>query len=334
MKYELEHRFSIRRVNKATDEEYIAALRIYNETIPYEIRTESNEITYWLSVNDNKNNNFELYIFILYLDDQMIGLSMTTYIKTIKVVIDEYLAVLEEYRINTIFLIYLSLIQSYYAENNIGYSYYITEISNKNNGKNINRESQISLKVLCLEEFGKINAPYYALPLGLDNHESNFEAYLYLKTNDTIHSISKETYLQIVHAIYYDYSYVWYDKFLPRDELFEYKQEVDRNYNLILQKINESNENELGIINQNCNITGSSNADRTSGTIPVTKRTSYKLTTMIILAVCILPVILIVGYSKVLALFGIPVSETKTIIGSIISAIVTSLTTFYISKKK
>lgn len=334
MKYKLEHHFSIRRVYKTTDDEYILALKIYNETIPFEIRTESNEITYWLSANSG-NTDFELYIFILYLDDQMIGLSMTTYIKKTKIVVDEYLAVLEQYRINTIFLIYLSLIQSYYKENNIDFSYYVTEISNKNNGKNINKESQISLKVLCMEEFGKINAQYYALPLGLDNHESNFEAFLYLKTNDLVKSISKETYLQIVHAIYYDYSCRWYTKFLSEDELSHYMQEVNRNYKMITQQVKDSKERDIQITNQNCSISGTLNdLERTSGTIPVIKKHNYNLTIMIIMSICVLPFAFIVGYSKILTLFGIPISETKTIIGSIISAMITSLTTLYISNKK
>ena len=37
MKNELGHKFSMA-LQKATDEEYIAALRIYNETTPFEIR--------------------------------------------------------------------------------------------------------------------------------------------------------------------------------------------------------------------------------------------------------------------------------------------------------
>lgn len=103
MKNELGHKFSIRRVQKATDEEYIAALRIYNETTPFEIRTETNEITYWLSQNPD-NELFELYMFVLYLDDKMIGLSMTTYIKRTKVVVDEYLAVLVQRIINNCYI--------------------------------------------------------------------------------------------------------------------------------------------------------------------------------------------------------------------------------------
>lgn len=332
MKNELGHKFSIRRVQKATDEEYIAALRIYNETTPFEIRTETNEITYWLSQNPD-NELFELYMFVLYLDDKMIGLSMTTYIKRTKVVVDEYLAVLEQYRINTIFLIYLSLIQSYYKEHNIEYSYYVTEISNKNSGNDINRESQISLKVLCTDEFGKISAPYYTLPLGLDNHESNFEAILYIKTNDTIKNVSKETYLQIVKSIYYDYSYTWYKKFLSTDELQKYHQEVDRNYNLILQKV--SQEDIINVVNSNCiALNPSIMSEQTARTIPITKGKKWKTTILICIVIFVLPLLIILGYSKILDLTGIPTSVTTTVLGSVISVIVTSLTTLYISLKK
>lgn len=45
----LEHRFSIKHVTRTSDEDYVKALRIYNDTTPYEIKTPTNEITYWLS---------------------------------------------------------------------------------------------------------------------------------------------------------------------------------------------------------------------------------------------------------------------------------------------
>lgn len=334
---EIGHQFNIRRVQKVTDEEYIAALRIYNETTPFEIRTETNEMNYWLSVNE-ENDLFEIYMFILYLDDKMIGLSMTTYIKKTKVVVDEYLAVPDQYRINTVFLIYLSLIQSYYKENNIDYSYYVTEISNKNSGKEINRESQISLKVLCAEEFGKINAPYYTLPLGLENHESNFEAILYIKTNDSIKSITKETYLQIVKSIYYDYSLTWYRKFMTSDGLKLYEQEINRNFQIIKRHLYNGKDKDnanVSVINHHCTALHlNGNYERTSGTIPITRKGKGKFVVLIIAAVCIFPFVIILGYSKLLELLGIPLSMTNTMLGNIISAIVTCLTTLYISNKK
>ena len=333
MKGDFGHEFSIRRIHKITDEEYIEALRIYNETIPFEIRTATNEINFWLSKN-KENNYFEIYMFVLYLDGQLIGLSMTTYLKKTKIVIDEYLAVLDQYRINTIFLVYLSLIQSYYKENNIDYSYYVTEISNKNSGESINWESQISLKVLCAEEFGKINAPYYTLPLGLDNYESNFEAILYIKTNDAIKCISKETYLQIVRSIYYDYFLIWYEKFMATEELIQYKQEIQRNYELIQNDILDYSES-ISITNSTCiALNPENNFKRTAGTIPVIHNRPRKAIFLILCAIFILPVIIIFGYSKLMAFMNIPLSASTNIIGSIITVVLTSLVTLYISSKK
>lgn len=44
----LEHRFAIKRITKPSNEDYISALKIYNETTPPDIKTNTNEITYWL----------------------------------------------------------------------------------------------------------------------------------------------------------------------------------------------------------------------------------------------------------------------------------------------
>lgn len=41
----LEHRFSIKHVTRTSDEDYVKALRIYNDTTPYEIKTPTNEIS-------------------------------------------------------------------------------------------------------------------------------------------------------------------------------------------------------------------------------------------------------------------------------------------------
>lgn len=89
MKGDFGHEFSIRRIHKITDEEYIEALRIYNESIPFEIRTPTNEINLWLSKN-KENNYFEIFVFVLYLDGKLIGLSMTTYLKKSKIMKQKY----------------------------------------------------------------------------------------------------------------------------------------------------------------------------------------------------------------------------------------------------
>ena len=331
MSNQIEHKFSIKRVTKTSDDDYIKALRIYNDTTPFEIRTPTNEITYW--VNKQKlGTPYEIYAFILYLNDEVIGLSMTTYIKRTKVVVDEYLAVYDHYRIQTIFLVYESLIQNYYKESGIEISYYLTEISYKGSGKEMDRESKISLKMLCIEEYGKVDALYYALPLGLENHESNFIAHLYIKGVEAIQSISPRTYQDIVESIYYDYWYTWYCPFLVDSELNMYKKLIDKNYEQVKNSLVNRNSS-MPVIHSSCNSLDA-DADISKSSIPIKKQKQCSFLLFIIPIILILPLVIIWGYSKVLTFLGLSLSSASTMIGTIISAIITSLTTLVLSRKK
>ena len=91
----------------------------------------------------------------------------------------------------------------------------------------------------------------------------------------------------------------------------------------------------VSITNSNCIALNPKNYfKRTAGTIPVTKKQSNKAIFLIICAVFILPVIIILGYSKLMMLINIPLSSATSIIGSVITVVITSLVTLYISTKK
>ncbi len=326
----LEHKFSIKRVIRTSEDDYIKALRIYNDTTPFEIRTPTNEITYWIS-KQKVSTPFEIYAFVLYLNDEVIGLSITTYIKTTKIVVDEYLAVYDQYRIQTIFLVYESLIQNYYKETGIEISFYLTEISYKESGKEMDRESRISLKMLCIEEYGKIEALYYALPLGLENHESNFIAHIYIKGVEPIQSISPKTYQDIVESIYYDYWYTWYNAVLPSSELEIYKRLIDKNFDLIKKSL--VNSSSMSVLHSTCNYLDVE-ADISKVPIPAKKQRQYHVFLIIAPIILILPIFVIWGYSEALKALNLSLSSISTMIGTIISAIITSLTTLFIARKK
>lgn len=333
MPSQFEHKFKIRRVNKATDNEYLKALKIYNETTPYEIRTSSNEITYWLT-NRNETNGFETFLFVLYLNDEIIGLSMTTYIKTTKIVIDEYLAVEDQFRLNLVLLSYQSLLQNYFYENSIEVSFFVTEISNKNNGKSIDKESRISMKMLCMEDYGKVSALYYTLPLGLSNHESTFEAFLYIKANDKINVLSTETYLSIIKSIYYDYYIGWYTPFLTVVQLDEYKKKVEHYYNLVRKNLVSLDKANVEIILNKCEPTDPNNSEKLSGVLPTVKRNNWvKYPLFFILIIC-MSLFLIVGYSFVLDYFNIPTNSISDAAAGIISVTITAGVSLLLAGKK
>lgn len=328
---ELEHKFSIKRVQKTNDDDYIKALRIYNDTTPYEIRTPTNELTYWIE-KQNEATSFEVNAFTLYVNDQLIGLSITTFIKTSKIVVDEYLAVKEEFRIHTIFLAYQSLLQSYYRENNIELSYFLTEISFKNDGEEMDRESRISLKMMCIEEYGKINALYYALPIGMENHESSFIAHIYIKTVEPIKSVAQKTYQSIVESIYYDYSYAWYAPILPAEELSIFKAQIDKNFSLIKTSL-MNGPSTMEVTNNSCNYL-LNKSDISHKPIPSKPKSRIPIFIVFLPVLLITPLLIIWGYSEALQWLGISFSSVSTMVGAIISAMITGLVALLLSKRK
>jgi len=97
MRNELDYRFSIRRLDKSTDSDYAAALKIYSETTPYEIKTNTNEITIWLDRKDS-TDPFESMFFVLYYSEKLAGFAMMTYIKAQRIVVLEYIRHLAKIR--------------------------------------------------------------------------------------------------------------------------------------------------------------------------------------------------------------------------------------------
>lgn len=115
----LEHRFAIKRITKPSNEDYISALKIYNETTPPDIKTNTNEITYWLEQNRNELP-FEIMLFSLYLNNMVVGLAMLTYLKKQKTIIFEYLALQPSFRLNAVFFTYIILVWLDIPINHVG----------------------------------------------------------------------------------------------------------------------------------------------------------------------------------------------------------------------
>lgn len=325
----LSHSFSIERINNTHSTEYYEAIKIYNSTTPIEIKTPTNELSMWIN-NPSESNPFRVYAFVLFSNDNVIGLAFYVYIKETKIIIDEYMALNDDYRHPKLMLIYEDLIRHYFHECGIDISYYITEISNKNGGKSINKESAISREVLCVDNYGKVLAQYYTLPIGIKNHESSFDAFLYIKTTEKINTISSETFLNIVKSIYYDYWLPWYEPILNADEMICYKENVRSIYNRIAKAASKSS---INIQYASCN-SGFYDEMDNSGLLPLSKPRKKELNVFIkILLLIIISVSLFYCISTVLKMMGYSKSDYGASIGAIVSALITVMFSGILIKK-
>lgn len=325
----IENRFLIKRITKPTDEDYLAALKIYSDATPQEIRTNTNEITHWLSKNDY--DSFEMMIFVLYLDGIVIGFSQVTLIPNCEVAILDYISLKENYRLNTIFLMFLSMMQNYIASTNKQVLYYIAEISNKDNGQHIDRESTLYKRIVCLENFGKVESKYVNLPLGLDNFESEFDSLMYIKTNDKIDSINKETFLSIVKCICYDYYFAWYSEFLLPDQTEIYKSKLDIAFSNIKKAVTSDY---IPVSYSQCPLFETISTEKTFGAIPSTKHNNVIKWPLTVVAILICPLLLALLYNNLFPLLNMQFGTVSTFVGGLIGTLVTSFFAYFVGKKK
>lgn len=320
--------FSIKEINNVFDKDYIKSLAIYNQSTPVCIKTNSNEITYWLS---HKNEKFQLHVFSLFIKNINVGFAMTSYLKNKHILIIDYLALDEKYKNNTVFLSFFTLIQLYFNEIKIDINYVIVEISNKNNGIDVDKESQLFLKFLCLEDFYKINYEYTSLPLGVNNSESSFKAFLYIKSADKQHSINKETFIDFVECLYIDYYLEWYLAFLSEAQKSDYQTTIDESLNALKESIPQ---NSSILLDFTCCRGGEADdLFTTNSNIPLNKPKSKKSFIILCVLLLILPIPIIWGYNFVLEKLGIEITSVNAILGGVISAVCMAILSIFITKK-
>ncbi|MGP1568676.1 MAG: hypothetical protein ACTTHM_08145 [Peptoanaerobacter stomatis] len=226
--------YSIESVKKGDDTNFLKALKIYDNITPVDIKTEPQDIIYWI---ENKVDNFKMYIFNLYCDKELIGLAMTTYLPKVKTLILEYIALENNYRKNVVYLSYLNLIGKFFKESKYSINYWLTDINNKNNGKETDSESKILTILLDIEGYKKIDALFLTPELGITDIPG-FEAYFMIKSTDDISSLAKNSYQSIIDNIYFDYYLEWYKGVIPTQEEFsKYKQSLNDSYNKLKKHI-------------------------------------------------------------------------------------------------
>lgn len=328
----IENKYVMKRIKNSQDKLYSDAIKIYNDNTPPDIKTSTNEIAYWIDLNST-NTKFEVIPFALLIDDQTIGFLMASYLKDCKNVIIEYIALLESYRVNVVFFSFMNLLKNYFREMDYDIRYHVVEISNKNNGKSIDKESLFFMKFLCLEGYGRIDAKYETLSLGLNDNESSFDAYLYVKTNDSLNKISRKTYLEIIRNIYFNYHLRWYEPSMSPSAYSIFEASIKKQFAALESSLKKD---VIDVTYSTCSLLETSiSTINTFNAIPTTvKAKKYYTLPLIGILILILPVAIVTFYSIILPKLGVDLKIINTMVGPIFTAITTAVVTYIVTKKK
>ena len=220
--------YELLRFKNSSDEQFLDAMEVYRKTTSHDQKTDIKEITYWVD-NLKQFEIGELFFFGLKANGLVIGYAELAYIKQERILIIDYINIASEYRTNSSFYSFYSLIMNYMDQNNCDYDYITIEILSKYGNKPIRNEEVCQYE---LENFKMVNTLYIQPLLETHNDESSTEALIMIYTRaGESYQLKKETFLHIVDTIYNYYLY-WDSKVCDIKELTKRGALKDVNTNL------------------------------------------------------------------------------------------------------
>lgn len=258
--------YSIELVKKGEDPDFLKAISIYDQVTPVEIKTDPNDFIFWV---DKDSKTFNTYIFKIFCNNVLIGLTMTTYLVKTRVMILEYIAVQKNYHKNVVYLSCINLLSKYFnKEKDFSINYWLTDINNKNEGQETDSESKMLNAILDIEGYKKVDAKFTTPELGITD-TPGFEAYFMIQTTDSIKSLPKSIYRGFIQSIYYDYYLPWYQELLNKDDFQSYEKHLNSAYEKLKMDISLAKD-PIKVID-----TGYEVVRETTGHTPINKKNSY-----------------------------------------------------------
>lgn len=226
--------YRLKRFVNSRDPDFAAALIIYVRNTPANIRTDTNEITYWLDEFSSKFGD-DFYVFGFYRGRELVGYAEAAYLREERLIAFDYLTIDEAHRGNNVFYEFVDHLKRFLENDHPEYRYAVAEITYGPNQQYPSQESRLRTRLFKLQGFKVIRAPYYQPRMSLDDPESEMKADLLIYSTSHLERLRTETYLSIVHTIYYKY-YLRWDSMVP-DRTDTYKRHLDELYSRIKSSV-------------------------------------------------------------------------------------------------
>jgi len=222
---DIESSYMLKRFTSSSDLDFVSALLLYVRNTAANIRTDTNEITHWLDTFSAKFND-EFYVFGFYHNHQLVGYAEAAYFRQERLFALDYLVVDATARRSGVFNEFVDSLRFYLEDAHPEYRYGLAEVAYGSDESQPSQESALKIRLLKMQGFRVIKAPYYQPRLMHDDAESEIRAELLIYSSTPLERIKTETYLGIVQTIYYKYYLRW--KSVVPDSGEEYKKHLDR----------------------------------------------------------------------------------------------------------
>jgi hypothetical protein len=213
--------YRLKRFVSSHDPEFAEALLLYVRNTPAAERTESNEIAFWLE-EFGKAHDCIFYVFGFYRDAQLVGFAEAGYFFAERLLVSDYLVLDAEQRRNNVFYEFVDHLKRFLEAAHPEYRYAVAEVCYGPSEQLPWPQARFITRLLKLQGFHVVHAPYYQPRLLLDDPESEMRANLLIYCAGGIDNLRVETYLSIVHAIYFKYYLPWNCGISKAAQLYEH----------------------------------------------------------------------------------------------------------------
>lgn len=232
--------YELKRFKSAKHPDLLKALKLYTEYTEPALRTDTKEIMYCI---DFWNENFDdpFYVLGFYYNELLIGFCELAYFTKEKFVIVDYLVIQENYRKNNTFYQFVEEIRTFLENQNIQYSYIVAEVACYNETLEPPESSKLLIKLLKMSQFGVVKCNYYVPKVDIDDFESTMRSVMMIYSLNKSNQIKKETFFQIVDAIYHKYYQRWHNLFVDETEKDRYANEIEELKSLLQKELKSKN---------------------------------------------------------------------------------------------
>lgn len=262
----------------------IEALKLYLEYTEPAVRTDTKEIIHCI---DTWNKEFEdsFYVLGFYYNNQLIGFCELAYFLQEKFIIVDYIVIHKNFRHNSTFYQFIDHIKFFAQEKNLEYNYVVVEIACYYEEHEPPESSKVLIRLLKMSHFNIVKCNYYLPRVGMNDFESEMRSIMMIFSMNKSNKIKKETFFQIVKAIYFKYYQRWHNIFSDEKEKLQYNKEI-RN---LISKMEKQLENKKIIeLNGIDGLLPISNIESKS----ISKRILKIITSVILFGICLI----IVGF--------------------------------------
>src|SRR5262249_34122452 len=149
------------------------------------------------------------YVFGFYRNRQLVGYAEAAYFREERLIALDYIVIDEAHRRNNVFYEFVDHLRRYLQDAHPEYRYAYAEVGYGPAQEHPTAVSSLLTTLLKMQGFRVAQAAYFQPRLNFDYSESEMRADLLLYSAQHVDSMSVDTFLSIVHTIYYKYYLRW-----------------------------------------------------------------------------------------------------------------------------